>query len=365
MIYAEADLMPEAVELEIKPARSGNLGVLAVIGAAVVIAVTVVLLLSGLSKGFSVSRTAIYTYMPEATGLTTQSEVRVSGLHVGSVSKVVLSGLLDPQRAVRIDMKVGTQYLPLIPADSITSISTDTMVGPAFVAIAQGKSSAVVRARSTLTSEPLKQAADRADLVRAFENRLREIDQVVQEVSSPTTAVGRFVVGDAEYVTLLGEISAFERSLHALSAEKSPLGQALFTDALYQQIRLPLTRMAQTLTAIQSGEGAAGHLFASDEQYNTMVHQLRALRQTLSEANQGKGTLGPLLKDDGAHRRMLALIRDSDALLKSVTTGPGAGPDLLRNPAVYEALTGSLRELTALMKDFREEPKKYLRYKPF
>lgn len=357
--------MPKSVELEIKPARSGNLSVLAVIVAALAIALTVVLLLSGLSKGFSVSRTALYTYMPEATGLTTASEVRVSGLHVGSVSKVSLSGLLDPQRAVRIDMKVGTEYLPLIPADSITSISTDTLVGPAFVSIAEGKSTAIIRASSTLASEPLKQAEDRADLVRAFESRLRDIDQVVKDISTPTTQVGRFFIGDAEYTTLLAEVSAFERSLHSLTSEKSPLGQALFTDVLYKDIRLPLAQLDRTLAEIQNGEGTAGHLFASDEQYDALVSQLRDLHRSLAETNQGKGSLGPFLKDVAAHRKVLALIQSSDALLKSLTVGPGTGPELLRNPAIYEALAGSLRELTAMMKDFREEPKKYLRYKPF
>lgn len=357
--------MPDAIELEIKPGRRAVLRVTAVLVSAFAIAVTVVLLLSGLSKGISVKRTTLYTYLPDATGLTTASAVRVSGLHVGTVSRVELSGLLDPQRAIRVDLRVGSEYLTMIPADSITSISTDTLVGPAFVSITEGKSPKIVASNATLASEPLKQAEDRADLVRAFETRLKEIDQVVADVSSPTTPVGRFIVGEAEYTQVLGKITTFERSLHSLTAANSPLGQALFTDELYNRIRLPITRLDRTLGEIQNGEGAAGHLFASDEQYQTLVRQLRELHQTLADMNQGKGATGKILNDDEAHRKVLALVRAADALLNSLTVGPGAGPDLLRNPQVYEALTGSLHDLTAMMKDFRANPKKYLRYKPF
>ncbi len=357
--------MPDTVELEIRPSRNGNLRVLAVVGAGVAITVTLILLLSGLSKGFNISRTTLYTYLPDSTGLSTNSEVRVSGLPVGSVSKVELSGLLDPQRVVRVDMKIGTQYLPMIPTDSITSISTDTLVGPGFVSIAEGKSPIVVRAGNTLTSEPLKQAEDRADLVRAFETRLRDIDQVIQEISSPTTPVGRFIVGDTEYVQILGQVTAFEKSLHAMVSPKNPIGQALFTDELYNKVRLPLGRLDKTLAEIQSGEGAAGHLFASDQQYNDLVHSLRELHATLAAINQGKGTSGQLLRDDAAYRRVAALVQASNHMLDELTKGPGTGPELLTNPRLYEALNGSLRELTLMMKDFRENPKKYLRYKPF
>ena len=357
--------MPDAIQLEIKPGRRATLRVMAVLVSAFAIAVTVVLLLSGLSKGISVTRTTLYTYLPDATGLTTASEVRVSGLHVGTVSRVELSGLLDPQRAIRVDLRVGTEYLAMIPADSITSISTDTLVGPAFVSIKEGRSQAIVPDNATLASEPLKQAEDRANLVRAFEDRLKEIDKVVADVSSPTTPVGRFILDDAEYTQILGQITTFERSLHSLTAENSPLGQALFTDELYNRIRLPLTRLDRTLGEIQSGEGVAGHLFASDEQYETFVRQLRELHQTLAGMNQGKGAAGKILTDDEAHRKVLALVRTTNELLDSLTVGPGAGPDLLRKPQVYEALTGALHDLTGMMKDFRENPKKYLRYKPF
>ena len=155
-------------ELEIKPSIGSRIRVTAVIAAGVFISGMLVFLLSGSGRDFGVARATIYTYLPEATGLTTNSEVRASGIVIGSVAKVELSGLLDPQKAVRVDMKVRGRYLQNIPRDSVTSIATDTLVGPAFVSIAEGEDTATLRANGTLLSEPLKQAQDRADLVAAF-----------------------------------------------------------------------------------------------------------------------------------------------------------------------------------------------------
>jgi phospholipid/cholesterol/gamma-HCH transport system substrate-binding protein len=45
----------------------------------------------------------------------------------------------------------------------------------------------------------------------------------------------------------------------------------------------------------------------------------------------------------------------------------GGGPTgrLLANAQLYESLNGSLHNLELLLRDLRENPRKYLRYKPF
>jgi phospholipid/cholesterol/gamma-HCH transport system substrate-binding protein len=352
-------------KLEIKPTKGSLFSITAIVAAAVVISVTVILLLAGITKGFTLRRTIIFTYLPDATGLTTQSEVRLSGLAVGKVAKVELSGLLDRQKAVRVDMKIGEQYLPLVPVDSITSISTDTLVGPAFVSIAEGKSQRTLLARGTLVSEPLNLAQDRADQVAAMRDRLRQIDELVQQLSTPNTPLGRFLLVDAEYRSVLSQVSGFEGAVRALVAPNNEIGQALFSDALYNKVRQPLAKVDATLTAIQRGDGAAGRLFTSDDQYNKFVAQVRDLNKTLAEISGGKGSMGKMLTDDEAHAKILAMVRSTNVLLDRMTKGEGAGARLLRDPQLYESLNGSLQELSSFLQDFREHPKKYLRVKLF
>ncbi|MCU1326520.1 MAG: Mammalian cell entry related domain protein [Bryobacterales bacterium] len=352
-------------KLEIKASKASVLQVMGIIVAAVLIATTVILLLAGISRGVTLRRATIYTYLPDATGLTTQSEVRLSGLSVGKVSKVELSGLLDAQRAVRVDLNIGAEYLHLVPVDSVTSISTDTLVGPAFVSIAEGKSTRILKTRGTLPSEPLQQAQERADQVQAVRERLTQVDRLVRELSTPETRLGRFLLGDAEYASVLSQVSGFEHTVRELVSPTNEIGQALFSDQLFNKVRQPLMKVDETLAAIQKGEGAAGRLFTSDAQYNNFVAQARQLNKVLADIDAGKGPAGKMLRDDAAHARILAMVRSTNSLLDTLTKGEGSTAQLLRDPRLYESLNGSLKELTAFLQDFRDNPKKYLRVKLF
>jgi phospholipid/cholesterol/gamma-HCH transport system substrate-binding protein len=353
------------VELEIKPTAAAKTRVAVVILSALAIGGTLVFLLTGGGRVLFASHTTIYTYVPDAAGLLQPAEVRLDGIPVGTVKTIQLSGLLDPQRVVRVEMSVDTAYLRNIPSDSTTSITEDNPVGWEFVGIDGGKSPIPVHADGTLPSAPLKQAADRADLVKSLQDELHTVDELVTEMSSPNTQIGRFITGEQEYDELIARVATFDKSLHAFEGPDSSVGQMLFSDALYNRIQGYIRRVDDTLASIQRGEGAAGRLFASDEQYNEFLRDLRDLHNSLEDANAGKGKLGPLLRDDADYRKIRRLLAQTDAMIASLNAGEGGMGELLKNPRLYESLTGSLKNVQELLRDLREHPQKYLRYKLF
>src|SRR5271163_445942 len=105
------------VELEIKPAAAAITRITVVILIAIGISLTLVYLLTGGGRVIFASHSTLYTYLPDSSGLGKKAEVRLSGIPIGVVRKVELSGLLDPQRAVRVEMRVDTDFLRSIPAD--------------------------------------------------------------------------------------------------------------------------------------------------------------------------------------------------------------------------------------------------------
>jgi phospholipid/cholesterol/gamma-HCH transport system substrate-binding protein len=352
-------------ELEIKPTPAARLRVIGTLSAGAGIVGVLVFLLTGGGRNFFEEKATIFTYMPDVTGLAVKSEVRQNGIAIGSVRSIRISGMLDRQRAVRVEMRLGTRYLPQIPQDALTSIGADTLIGYKFVDIGAGKSQTPLAADGSLHSEPLKQADDRADLVRFAQSELHQIDDLLIQMSSPNTPLGKFVFGEAEYDDVLAKISDFDKGVRSMVGPDSPTGQALFSDALYNQIRGPLLRTDNMLAAIQRGEGAAGKLFVSDEQYNNLVRSLRGIRAMLADANAGKGQFGAMLKDDAAYAQIRKMLAETDALLGSLNAGEGAAGRMLSNAQLYESLNGSLSNLQAFLKDLRENPKKYLRYKVF
>jgi len=343
----------QAVELEIRPGAAANARVTFVIVLAVAIAATLIFLITGGGRKLFSPQTTLTTLVPSAAGAVVGSEVRLSGIPIGNVIKVDLSGLMDPQRVVRIDMKVDESFLKNIPADSQTVITEDTLVGDQFVSIEEGKSPIPVAEDATLPSEPVKQAADQANLIKVLQSELVQVDELVTQMSSPDSAVGEFVLGSKEYDQLLMRLNAFDRALHSFVGPESQIGPALFSQTLYSNIRNYAMNVDKTLASIQSGEGTAGRLFANDAQYNDFLRDLRDLHKSLTSASAAG-----LLHDDAAYRRVKAVIAQTDGLISAFNSGK-----LLRDQQLYDSLNGTLRDLEKLLADLKAHPQKYLRYK--
>src|ERR1700728_4825006 len=105
-------------QLEIKPTPEMRLRVLAGIAAGGGILFVLMYLLVGGGGDFFARRTTLTTYMPDSAGLAVGDEVRLSGIRIGKVQKVALSGMLERRRAVRAELRVLSRYLKDIAQDS-------------------------------------------------------------------------------------------------------------------------------------------------------------------------------------------------------------------------------------------------------
>jgi ABC-type transporter Mla subunit MlaD len=352
-------------ELEIKPTPGMRLRVLALLAISTAISLVLAYLLVGGGQDLFARRTTLTGYMPDAGGITTDSEVRLSGIRIGRVQRVELSGLVDPRRTVRAEMRVLTRYLKGIPEDSQTDVTADTLIGYKFIDIAEGKSPIPIKEDGILQSEPVKEASDRADLIQTLQTDLAQVDQILIAMGSPDTQIGQFVVGEQLYDTILLRIRGFDQALHTFLTPQSDIGKAFYTAEMYNRIHGLVINLDTVLSSIQNGEGTAGHLFASDEQYDQILSQLNGLRTALADANAGRGRLGPMLHDDAGYTQAVRLLAATDATIASLTAGEGKAGQLLANAQLYESLNGSLRSMETLLRDLRESPKKYLRFKPF
>jgi phospholipid/cholesterol/gamma-HCH transport system substrate-binding protein len=352
-------------ELEIKPTSAMILRVSSVIFSAGVIVAVLVWLLTGGGAGLFARKVDVKTYMPDATGLAVDAPVRLDGIQVGTVKNITISGYLDMQRAVRVDMRIEENYLAKLPVDSETSIGSDTLIGDKFVGIAAGKSSATVGEGSELRSEPEESAADKADLIFALQDSMRKVDSMLQEVANPNTPVGHYVVGEKEYDQMLRSVDSFERGMRTLVARGNPTGDVVFTTSLYTNWDKSLKQIDDAMQGIQRGEGVVGHLYVSDEQYNTILSQIRDLRKSLVQVHADMEKAEPGLADDETYSRIVSMLTSTDKMLSSLNRGEGQAGELLNSPELYESLVGSLKSLDDLLRDFDGNPRKYLRTKLF
>jgi ABC-type transporter Mla subunit MlaD len=352
-------------QLEIKPTPQMRLRVFVLIAAGAALSFVLMYLLVGGGADLFARRTTLTAYMPDAAGIAVGDEVRLSGIRIGKIRKVGLSGLVEPRRAVRAEMRVLTRYLKDIPQDSQTDVSADTLVGYKFLGIAEGKSPIPIAEDGVLQSEPVKAAEDRANQMMTLQNNLVEVDRILADLSSPETETGKLFMSEQLYDTILLRIRNFDTGLHTVLTPQSDLGKAFYTDEIYNKVHDLAGQLDTGLASIQNGEGASGHLFASDEQYNQFLRELTSLRSSLADANAGKGKWAGLLKDDAMYSQTVHLLSATDSLIASLNAGEGTGGRLLANAQLYDSLNGSLRRMEEFLRDFREHPRKYLRVKPF
>jgi phospholipid/cholesterol/gamma-HCH transport system substrate-binding protein len=351
-------------ELEIKPSPKmmGRIGLLA--GSAATLVAVLVWLLTGGGVGLLAHKVDIKTYMPDATGLGAGAPVRLNGIQVGTVRRIVISRYLDMQRAVHVDLRVESKYLSRIPVDSQTSIGSDTLIGDKFVDIAAGKERRIVGDGSELRSEPADTAADKADLIYSIQNSLRKIDDILISVASPDTPLGHYVMKDAEYQSAIHSIEAFEASMRGLVASGTPTGDVVF-GTKYSKWDKSIRGIDDTLAAIQRGEGNAGRLYASDAQYNQILAKVRDLRKSIADFRAQMAKTGASLQNDEAYQKLTLMLASIDRSLAALNRGEGQFGQMLTSPQLYESLYGSLNNLDAFLKDFRANPRKYLRAKVF
>lgn len=350
-------------ELEIKPALTMRLRVAGLVCAAAILAITLIYLLAGGGQDFFAVRSTLITYMPDADGLMASDDVRLNGFQIGEVESVGLTGSLNPNRIVEVKMSVPTRYLKAIPRDSETAVGSDTMVGDKFIGITPGESPLPAMPDGVLRTQPATQVTDRADVIKALRGDLDQVNQILAGMASPNTDIGKFILGDQEYDTVLAHIQGFDAGLHTLLAPQSNLGQAFYSLKMYDRIHGFVLQLDKDLASIQNGEGATGHSFASDEQYNAILGDISSLRTSLADINAGKGKLGAALQDDADWQRITKLLGEADSAIAGFNAGQGKAGTLLSNSQIYESLNGSLTKIDAMLRDIREHPQKYTRFK--
>ncbi len=323
----------------------------------VVVVATLILgtLLYELFGGIVLSpKTVIYLYIPDASGLSGESPVRVDGIDVGKVSGVSLTGLKDPNRVVRVTLLLFRDRLQGMPADSVAQISTDTLIGDKFVDITGGTSVNRLPAGGELKYKFQPELLKSLDLTE-FTRQLRVVDQTLADIENGRSAAGQFYRGEQFYNDFIKRLRTLREAFQGAVSPDSFAGSLISSDALYRQLTATIGNLDKTIAQVQSGQGAAGKMLRDSGQYDQLLSEVKQFRGALNKVGQND-----LLQSDAAwvnaNRTLATWIQNVD--------------EINRNPALattstYENLNGTMLELQHTIRDFQANPRKYLRLKIF
>ena len=299
-------------------------------------------------------KTLVYLYIPDASGLSGESPVRVDGIDVGHVSAVELSGSKQADRVVKVTLLVYRDLLGSIPSDSVAQISTDSLIGDKFVDISGGTSPKPIPAGGEMIYKDQPELLRSLDLSQ-FTQQLRLVDETLTDIEQGRSQFGKFYQGQTFYDDLLKRMVDLQKAINAAGSTTSVVGGLLSSDLLYRQASDFLVELDQAIAKVQSGQGTAGQLLRDSAQYDRLVSQAQALRRSLEAAGKSDW-----MQSDSAYvsanRTLAGLIESVDEFNRN--------PQMM-NSALYDNLNGSLRELRDNIRDFRLNPKKYLWMKLF
>lgn len=299
-------------------------------------------------------KTVIYLYIPDASGLSGESPVRVDGIDVGRVSGVELTGSPDLNRAVKVTLQFYRDRLRGVPSDSVAQISTDSLIGDKFVDINGGINPQILPYGGELIYKNQPELVRSLDLAQ-FTQQLRLVDATLTDIEQGRSEFGKFYQGTDFYNDLMRRLTDVQKGIGAAVSTTGAVGSLMSNDKLYAQASQALEQIDGTIAQIQAGQGVAGKMLRSGEQYDQLLSQTQKFHHAVEEIGKND-LLQSTAVYDSVTQSLGALIQTVDQFNRN---------PLMRNSALYENLDGSLRELRENMKDFRANPRKFMRMKLF
>ena len=296
----------------------------------------------------------IYLYLPDATGVSPGSPVRVDGIGVGKVSRVELSGSNEPNRVVKVTMTIERDRLASITDAGTADTASDTIVGDKFIDVTSGTGARHLAAGGELQYKGSGDLMQHLDLAQ-FQQQMHLIEVVLDGIEQGTSPLGAFIKGEDIYNRVRDKITQLQRRTHVAADTTTAVGQALYTDTLYRQVEEPLRQLDQSLARVQSGQGTAGALLRDPQQYQQALEQVANLRRSIGSLHASEMMASDRAYNDWA-RQVGVIIRQVDEFNAS---------GMLTTSAAYDNLAGMAKEFQARGKEFRENPRKFLRIRLF
>jgi phospholipid/cholesterol/gamma-HCH transport system substrate-binding protein len=305
------------------------------------------------------SKSNLYLFIPDATGVEPGSPVRVNGIGIGKVTGVRLTKSTDPNRVIQVTMLVETDSLSYVSLDSSAEVSADTLIGDKFIDISSGKSPSHVPPNTEIRFQPPSDVLKSVDLAQ-FQRQIRQMEQTLSDIEAGRGPVGEFVEREQLYDDLVRSVQRIEGAISAAVESTGQIGSLLYSDVLYRQIADPVRQIDDALARLQSGQGTAGNLLRDSAQYDQLRQQAASFRSSLEEIRHGHGAAGQFIYSDRTWRDLVDGVSSISAGVDRIVTGPE-----FATTATYDNLNGRLAELRDLIQDVRRDPRKYLRIKVF
>jgi phospholipid/cholesterol/gamma-HCH transport system substrate-binding protein len=367
--------------------RQVRVGIFVII--AIVVLIFLVLNASGDINPFS-RKLHLRARFIDANGLREGSEVRLAGVRVGKVERIVLlepSPVPDAPRVeaqmvidasidgrpanerIRSDSQAQQGSPSLLGNEMLINITPGTAVGQPV------QDNAILPSSSSNTVNDFAKSG--TDLSQRLSKLSDEISGIVQEVKDGKGTVGRLFTDEALYNNLNATIRETEDVMKDIRGGQGSAGRFINDPALYNNANEIAVQMKAIADDLRAGRGTAGKLLTDDEFYarinrtaDRLDKSVDQINLIIADVNAGRGTLGKLIRDEQIYNDARAAIarfnttaERVDNLVAAAQRGEGTVGRLLNDESLYTNVNQLSSEGVKMLYDFRQNPRKYLTIK--
>jgi phospholipid/cholesterol/gamma-HCH transport system substrate-binding protein len=335
-----------------------------VLGASIVLAI-LILLMSG-TGGIFTHKMTLISYFDNAGGLREGAPVRLQGVDIGNVTKImVVSEPTRQQAPVRVVMKIITKYHQNIRKDSITTLSTAGVLGETYIDIDSG----LAKGPEATEDDTLatRESPQIEDVVRASQSTLqnmdgllKRVDRIIAFVESGQGSIGKLIYDAALYNQLNATVAQFQGLVGQVANGKGSLGKLLVDDQLYNSANATIDKLNHIVDDLRAGKGTAGKFLSDSALYDNANKTMASVKQMTDDINAGKGAIGVMARDQEFAEKLKKTMSNISDLSAELNNPTGSIGKFLHDPALYDNTNNLLVETRSLIKAIREDPKKYL-----
>ena len=331
-------------------------------------------LLMGQKTKMFVTKGSMRVVMSDVVGLKVGAPVWLAGVDVGLVADILFA---DPKNSneVSIDIEVDTDAMKKIGSDSKITIKTRGLMGEKYVDILPSKQysekpPAILQGTSVAKlDDVIQKAGDAFDKVNGIIDNIDKGKGTLGKLNKDETLYSNVARLAVEMKDLIVTINRGEGTLGKLNRDPEPFNKLISI----------LNRADRTLQDIQAADGTLNKLIYDKALYSKLTSLADKSIQAADDVSDlqkrimsKNGTVGLLLNDREIYDKGISLLTRAESSIKAieditskVKSGDGTAGKLVNDKVLYEKMNRMVDDLDVLVKDFKDNPRKYIKFSVF
>jgi phospholipid/cholesterol/gamma-HCH transport system substrate-binding protein len=312
------------------------------------------------------------TYLPEVAGLATGAPVRLDGVEIGNVERILIvprenGKPPDHMHSIEVQMKLDRRYQNDVLTDSVATLVTEGLLGNRYVNIQRGYTGTPLKDGQSIPGaeeKAIKEVVERsADVLANLKALSSDVQDLISGVQEGKGTLGKLLTDDQAYKHLNSILAKGDQIASTVQSGQGTVGRLLMNDELADKIQNSVDQLNTILADLRAQKGTLGKLLYDPSLYDEAKKALDNGNGMIGDIRAGKGTLGKLATDETLYNKL----RDTSSNLSEATAklnrNDNTAGKLFSDPQLYDNLTGLTADMRAFFAEFRKNPKKYLSIK--